>query len=52
MDCTAGPSEAAVFLELKTAEAEEAADGRAPMSTTTTTASSFIKAGLQLEEAQ
>ncbi|KAJ7251189.1 hypothetical protein B0H12DRAFT_1018742 [Mycena haematopus] len=48
----AGPSEAAVFLELKNAEAAEAAEGRAPIMTTTTTASAFIKAGLQLEEAQ
>jgi hypothetical protein len=41
-----------VFLELKNAEAQEAAEGRAPISTTTTTASAMIKAGLQLEESQ
>ncbi|KAJ7247677.1 hypothetical protein B0H12DRAFT_1235229 [Mycena haematopus] len=48
---SAGPSEAAVFLELKNAEAAEAAEGRAPIMKRQT-ASAFIKAGLQLEEAQ
>ncbi|KAJ7429171.1 hypothetical protein B0H11DRAFT_1769442 [Mycena galericulata] len=47
-----GVTEAAVFLELKNAEAAEAAEGRAPLSTTQSTASAFLKGGLQLEEAQ
>ncbi|KAK6997424.1 CxC2 domain-containing protein [Favolaschia claudopus] len=48
----AGVSEAAVLLELKTAEAEEAAQGRAPLTDGKSTLSSFIKAGLVLEESQ
>ncbi|KAJ7458364.1 hypothetical protein B0H11DRAFT_1737877 [Mycena galericulata] len=47
-----GVTEAAVFLELKNAEAAEAAEGRTPLSTTQSTASAFLKGGLQLEEAQ
>ncbi|KAJ7432257.1 hypothetical protein B0H11DRAFT_1760772 [Mycena galericulata] len=47
-----GVSEAAVFLDLKNAEAAEAAEGRTPLSTTQSTASAFLKGGLQLEEAQ
>ncbi|KAJ7436521.1 hypothetical protein B0H11DRAFT_1754802 [Mycena galericulata] len=47
-----GPTEAAVLAELKAAEAAEAAEGRAPLSEKTSTPSAFIKAGLQLEEAQ
>ncbi|KAJ7093629.1 hypothetical protein C8R43DRAFT_908083 [Mycena crocata] len=53
--CIAGgkrPSETAVLQELKEAEAEEAREGRTPMSSTRSTASAFLKAGLQLEEAQ
>ncbi|KAJ7173531.1 hypothetical protein C8R46DRAFT_1161384 [Mycena filopes] len=48
----AGPTEAAVFLELKTAEAVEAAEGRAVVTESTATSAAFIKAGVQLEEAQ
>ncbi|KAJ7470067.1 hypothetical protein B0H11DRAFT_1730986 [Mycena galericulata] len=48
----AGPTEAEVLAELKAAESQEAAEGRAPLSETTSTPSAFIKAGLQLEEAQ
>ncbi|KAJ7178669.1 hypothetical protein C8R43DRAFT_843108, partial [Mycena crocata] len=47
-----GPSEAAVFLQLKEDEAEEAREGRTPLSNTKSTASAFIRGGLQLEEAQ
>ncbi|KAJ7470051.1 hypothetical protein B0H11DRAFT_1730903 [Mycena galericulata] len=47
-----GVSEAAVFLELKAAETAEAAEGRTSLSTTQSTASAFLKGGLQLEEAQ
>ncbi|KAJ7104597.1 hypothetical protein C8R44DRAFT_887052 [Mycena epipterygia] len=47
-----GPSEAAVLLELKTAESVETAEGRTPLSDSKSTASAFVKAGLQLEEAQ
>ncbi|KAJ7855835.1 hypothetical protein B0H13DRAFT_1902935 [Mycena leptocephala] len=49
---SAGPSEAAVLRELKEAEAADAAEGRAPLSVTTSTPSAFMKAGLQLEESQ
>ncbi|KAJ6454065.1 hypothetical protein C8R47DRAFT_1083232 [Mycena vitilis] len=49
---TAGPSESAVLRELKEAEGREVAEGRAPLSEGRSTASSFIKAGLQLEESQ
>ncbi|KAJ7040106.1 hypothetical protein C8F04DRAFT_948846 [Mycena alexandri] len=48
----AGPTEAAVLLELKTAEAAEAAEGREQVSDTKSTPTAFVKAGLQLEEAQ
>ncbi|KAJ7687974.1 hypothetical protein B0H16DRAFT_1753198 [Mycena metata] len=48
----AGPSEAAVLLELKAAEALEAAEGRTVIADAKATAPAFIKAGLQLEEAQ
>jgi hypothetical protein len=41
-----------VLREIKEAEAKDAAEGRAPLSATTSTASAFMKAGLQLEEAQ
>ncbi|KAK7007313.1 CxC2 domain-containing protein [Favolaschia claudopus] len=47
-----GVSEAAVLLELKTAEAEEAAQGRAPLTDGKSTLAGFIKAGLVLEESQ
>ncbi|KAJ7860931.1 hypothetical protein B0H13DRAFT_1900698 [Mycena leptocephala] len=47
-----GPGEAAVLQELKAAEAAEAAEGRTPLSATASTASAFMKAGLQLEESQ
>ncbi|KAJ7632089.1 hypothetical protein B0H17DRAFT_961868, partial [Mycena rosella] len=47
-----GPSEAAVLLELKTAEAKDAAEGHAPLSDGKMMLSVFIKGGLQLEEAQ
>ncbi|KAJ7602634.1 hypothetical protein DFH06DRAFT_1351152 [Mycena polygramma] len=47
-----GPSEAAVFLELKTAEAQEAAEGREAVSASTATPTAFVKAGMQLEESQ
>ncbi|KAJ6479203.1 hypothetical protein C8R47DRAFT_983594 [Mycena vitilis] len=49
---SAGPSEAAVFLDLKNAEAKEAAEGREPVSESTSTAAAFVKAGGQLEETQ
>ncbi|KAJ7601897.1 hypothetical protein DFH06DRAFT_1351890 [Mycena polygramma] len=49
---SAGPSEAAVMRELKEAEALDAAEGRAPLTEGRSTASAFIKAGLQLEESQ
>jgi hypothetical protein len=38
--------------ELKAAEAQDAAEGRAPLSESKSTASAFMKAGLQLEESQ
>ncbi|KAJ7604796.1 hypothetical protein DFH06DRAFT_1150855 [Mycena polygramma] len=47
-----GPSEAAVFLELKTAEAQEAAEGREAVSASTAMPTAFVKAGMQLEESQ
>ncbi|KAJ7664818.1 hypothetical protein B0H17DRAFT_1211182 [Mycena rosella] len=47
----AGPTEAAVFLELKTAEALEVAEGREHVDMKST-ALAFIRAGLQLEQAQ
>ncbi|KAJ7617990.1 hypothetical protein FB45DRAFT_756044 [Roridomyces roridus] len=46
-----GMNEAAVLHELKAAEVAEAAEGRVE-SSAQTTAASFLKAGLQLEEAQ
>ncbi|KAJ7819725.1 hypothetical protein B0H13DRAFT_1661205 [Mycena leptocephala] len=49
---SAGPTEAAVLKELKEAEAQDAAEGRAPVSETRSTPSAFMKAGLQLEESQ
>ncbi|KAJ6457197.1 hypothetical protein C8R47DRAFT_995822 [Mycena vitilis] len=49
---SAGPSEAAVFLDLKNAEAKEAAEGREAVSESTSTAAAFVKAGVQLEETQ
>jgi hypothetical protein len=48
----AGPSEAAVLAELKEAEAQDAAEGRTPLSETQSTASAFMKAALQLKESQ
>ncbi|KAJ7107316.1 hypothetical protein C8R43DRAFT_905790 [Mycena crocata] len=45
-------TETAVLQELKEAEAEEAREGRTPLSGTKSTASAFLKGGLQLEEAQ
>ncbi|KAJ7643850.1 hypothetical protein FB45DRAFT_736350 [Roridomyces roridus] len=47
-----GMNEAAVLQELKAAEAAEAAETRGASTTTPTTAAAFLKAGLQLEEAQ
>ncbi|KAJ7816808.1 hypothetical protein B0H13DRAFT_1923357 [Mycena leptocephala] len=47
---SAGPSEAAVLRELKEVEAADAAEGRSPLSASTSTPSAFMKAGLQLEE--
>ncbi|KAJ7446049.1 hypothetical protein FB451DRAFT_1292009 [Mycena latifolia] len=49
---SAGPSESAVLKELKETEAAEAAEGRAPLNETRSTPSSFVKAGLQVEESQ
>ncbi|KAJ7797205.1 hypothetical protein B0H14DRAFT_3494018 [Mycena olivaceomarginata] len=48
----AGPTEAAVLLELKTAEAKDVAEGRETFSSTNSTPTAFIKSGLQLEELQ
>ncbi|KAJ7800264.1 hypothetical protein B0H14DRAFT_3490881 [Mycena olivaceomarginata] len=48
----AGPTEAAILLELKTAEALEVAEGREAASNTQSTPTAFIKSGLQLEESQ
>ncbi|KAJ7669187.1 hypothetical protein DFH06DRAFT_944750, partial [Mycena polygramma] len=48
----AGPTEAAVLLELKQAEAQEVAEGRAAFAEARSTPAAFIKAGLQLEESQ
>lgn len=48
----AGPTEAAVLLELKTAEARDVAEGREMFSSTNSTPTAFIKSGLQLEESQ
>ncbi|KAJ7481680.1 hypothetical protein FB451DRAFT_1030190 [Mycena latifolia] len=45
-------TESAVLQELKAEEVKEAAEGRAPLSDSKMTLSSFLKAGLQLEEAQ
>ncbi|KAJ7659782.1 hypothetical protein DFH06DRAFT_1326803 [Mycena polygramma] len=47
-----GKVESAVMRELKEAEALDAAEGRAPLTEGRSTASAFIKAGLQLEESQ
>ncbi|KAJ7016357.1 hypothetical protein C8F04DRAFT_1281636 [Mycena alexandri] len=49
---SAGPSEAAVFAELKTTDAKDTAEGRAVVTDAKSTATAFIKAGVQLEEAQ
>ncbi|KAJ7824872.1 hypothetical protein B0H14DRAFT_2369302 [Mycena olivaceomarginata] len=49
---SAGPSEAAVLLELKEAEAQEAAEGREALVDPKSTPAVFIKAGLVLEESQ
>ncbi|KAJ7068945.1 hypothetical protein B0H15DRAFT_738439, partial [Mycena belliarum] len=46
------PSKAAVLKELKAAEAQDAEEGRAPLTDGKSTMSSFLKAGLQLEETQ
>lgn len=48
----AGPTEAAILLELKTAEALEVAEGLEAASNTQSTPTAFIKSGLQLEESQ
>ncbi|KAJ7031694.1 hypothetical protein C8F04DRAFT_959933 [Mycena alexandri] len=47
-----GGIEVAVFLDLKTAEANEAAEGCLVLTDAKATAAAFIKAGVQLEEAQ
>ncbi|KAJ7650554.1 hypothetical protein FB45DRAFT_730946 [Roridomyces roridus] len=47
-----GVSEAAVLRELKERDAAEAAEGNTPASATQMTAPAFLKAGLQIEDAQ
>ncbi|KAJ7163989.1 hypothetical protein C8R43DRAFT_1122949 [Mycena crocata] len=49
---SAGPSEAQVRLELNNDDAAEAASGNAPVNGPSATASAFITAGMQLEDAQ